>query len=234
MPEPSELPTWSSDGGSRVKPSPSAILTGWLYGQRPPPKWMNWLLGMLCDWIAWHDERIDEVEEDADWAVHAAIWRGQFSGTDTTGALAMATLSQVGTAGTTDNRPELVDFDSGGTPQTDKCLRIPPWSRVDIDFDVLVSYTGVHTSAGYSDLVVQRATSDDFTENLSSVWLSRQWKPDFGGSGTVIRHQMRKSFSTGTSAQYLRFLMQSPASETYEFSPDCNNIEARWVARLLG
>lgn len=53
MPPPSELPTWTTTLANRVKPLAGALASGFLYGQRPPPKWFNWLIGMICDWLAW-------------------------------------------------------------------------------------------------------------------------------------------------------------------------------------
>lgn len=53
MPKPSELPAWTTTIGNRVKPVSGAIASGFLYGQRPPPKWFNWLLGNLSDWVSW-------------------------------------------------------------------------------------------------------------------------------------------------------------------------------------
>lgn len=70
MPEPSELPEWATSGTNRDKPDAGPIASGFLAGERPPAKWVNWLFGVLCDWVAWlkevtddHEERVEATED---------------------------------------------------------------------------------------------------------------------------------------------------------------------------
>lgn len=61
MPPPSELPSWTTTLVNRVKPVAGSIASGFLYAQRVPPKWFNWLFGMICDWIAWFKDNTCDV-----------------------------------------------------------------------------------------------------------------------------------------------------------------------------
>lgn len=63
MPKPSELPLWATSGTNRDKPDAGDIASGFIATQRPPAKWVNWLLGMVGDWLAWFDESTDDHEE---------------------------------------------------------------------------------------------------------------------------------------------------------------------------
>ncbi len=51
MSAPSELPTWATNGGTRLAPSAGVRADGWIQGKRPPARWTNWLIGLLCDWV---------------------------------------------------------------------------------------------------------------------------------------------------------------------------------------
>ena len=59
---PSELPTWATTLANRSKPSAGAISAGFQYAQRPPPKWWNWTIGMLCDWMGWFKVNTAQIE----------------------------------------------------------------------------------------------------------------------------------------------------------------------------
>lgn len=61
MPKPSELVAWTTTLVNRIKPSAGAIASGFLYGQRPSPKWFNWILGMHSDWLTWFDESVERL-----------------------------------------------------------------------------------------------------------------------------------------------------------------------------
>lgn len=62
MPPPSELPTWTTTLANRVKPIAGSITSGFLYAQRVPPKWFNWLFGMICDWLAWFKANTADID----------------------------------------------------------------------------------------------------------------------------------------------------------------------------
>lgn len=61
MPKPSELPVWTTTLANRVKPLAGALASGFLYGQRCPPKWVNYLIGHNADWVTWLDEATDRL-----------------------------------------------------------------------------------------------------------------------------------------------------------------------------
>lgn len=53
--KPATMPTWATDVGATVDPGSSAKATGWLVGQKPPAKWMNWILFWIYQWILYLD-----------------------------------------------------------------------------------------------------------------------------------------------------------------------------------
>ena len=55
MPKPTQLPEWATDGSADVAPEPSAgkKAVGFLFDERPPVNWINWLFRRLHDWCAY-------------------------------------------------------------------------------------------------------------------------------------------------------------------------------------
>jgi hypothetical protein len=54
-PQPEQLPKWASYDlpGQITEPSSGKKQSGFLSGERPPFQWLNWLLNLVCRWVAY-------------------------------------------------------------------------------------------------------------------------------------------------------------------------------------
>ena len=51
--KPGAVPTWATTGGTRVEPTSAEKAAGFAPGDKPPARWLNWLIGSICDWAAY-------------------------------------------------------------------------------------------------------------------------------------------------------------------------------------
>jgi hypothetical protein len=217
MPEPSELPTWATTLSNRLKPIAGAIVTGFLAGERPPPRWVNWLLGMLCDWVIWHNELLTKI-------TYKGMWTGQFTGTGNPSGLHMVTLTQDTVVGEASLQPELADFDGGA--QADKLLLLKANSLYLLTFDVVVEHADPVAGNTSAILNVQSAISDSFASPIEE-FRSMVLIPD----GEVdARHQGSRVIITGPP-KYVRFLLQNPSGNDYTVSSIASHVQATWLGR---
>lgn len=62
-PRPGTVPSWATTGGTRLEPTAPEKASGHVAATRPPARKMNWLQGILADWIAYFATVIDSSEE---------------------------------------------------------------------------------------------------------------------------------------------------------------------------
>jgi hypothetical protein len=53
MAKPTNTPRWANVSGDIVEPSSDKKDVGFISGERPPAQFLNWLLNLLYQWIAW-------------------------------------------------------------------------------------------------------------------------------------------------------------------------------------
>lgn len=59
MPEkPTTVGSWATTGGTRLEPSPGQKAAGFVINDRPPARWINFLWGLLFDWIDFLDDPV--------------------------------------------------------------------------------------------------------------------------------------------------------------------------------
>jgi len=59
MPEkPTTVSTWATDGGTRLEPTVGEKAAGFAVDDRPPARWINFLWGLLSDWIKFLDDPV--------------------------------------------------------------------------------------------------------------------------------------------------------------------------------
>ncbi len=60
---PTPTPAWGTTAGRRTEPSAGEKSNGWGGGNRPPAKKVNWLWGILSDWVTYFSEFISSGGE---------------------------------------------------------------------------------------------------------------------------------------------------------------------------
>lgn len=53
MSKPATIPTWATTGGTRVVPTAGKAAAGYAVGERPSHGILNYLIGILCDWVTY-------------------------------------------------------------------------------------------------------------------------------------------------------------------------------------
>lgn len=65
MARPTDDIEWATDGGASVtEPSALKKTQGWIFGEKPPAAWLNWLLRALWRWVDFLDVRMTVGHED--------------------------------------------------------------------------------------------------------------------------------------------------------------------------
>ena len=65
MNEPDKLPEWATGlEADIVEPGSARKLVGWQYKDYPPHEWQNWWQNKVYEWIAYHQQEIEGIDEN--------------------------------------------------------------------------------------------------------------------------------------------------------------------------
>jgi hypothetical protein len=69
VPKPSTLPQWATNASTTVNPSAGRKATGWIPGDKPAARHVNWLFNLIYQWIQWVNDLANQT-----W-----VWNGSHS-----------------------------------------------------------------------------------------------------------------------------------------------------------
>lgn len=146
--KPTKIPTWATDADTTVEPSAGQKAAGWAAAQRPPARWMNWLLNTIYQWCEYLADGVFSSSSSAA-AVEAQAGTGPAlqvtPGTSTVAAERVGTQDAPTGAGLVGDRYT----DSGGTVRTCREAGTPgTWRAVGAlqTRQVLTASSGTYTT----------------------------------------------------------------------------------------
>lgn len=146
--KPTKIPTWATDADTTVEPSAGQKAAGWAAAQRPPARWMNWLLNTIYQWCEYLADGVFSSSSSAA-AVEAQAGTGPAlqvtPGTSTVAAERVGTQDAPTGAGLVGDRYT----DSGGAVRTCRAAGTPgTWRAVGAlqTRQVLTASSGTYTT----------------------------------------------------------------------------------------